>query len=190
MLPKAGTLVCLTLISFCLMAQNSFAQQDISAEKKALIQELLLVTEAEKTTSSVVDTMLTAMEKQYPLIVQEMTESITGLTPAQRQKISAEAKDYAWFSRTFRERIQQRINFKEFVEKISGPLYDKYFTEDELKDLIIFYKSSTGKKTLSVMPALLADSVQKSGAILIPVLTGVTQEIIEEEKTRLKTRKN
>jgi uncharacterized protein len=189
MLKKALIVVCLVLIPFCLMTKKAVAQQEISAEKKALIQELLLVTEAEKTSSRVVDTMLTALEEQYPLIMQDVTGSISGLTPAQRQKMTAEAKDFAWFSRTFRERLQQRINFKEFVEKMSYPLYDKYFTESELKDLISFYKSTTGKKTLSVMPALLNDSIQKSGEVLTPILTGLVHEMIEEEKARLKTKK-
>jgi len=33
-------------------------------------------------------------------------------------------------------------------------LYDKYFTESEIKDLVTFYKSPAGKKMIAVMPDL------------------------------------
>jgi len=33
-------------------------------------------------------------------------------------------------------------------------LYDKYFTESEIKDLVSFYKSSVGKKMVAVSPEL------------------------------------
>lgn len=33
-------------------------------------------------------------------------------------------------------------------------LYDKYFTESEVKDLVTFYKSSAGKKMVAVSPEL------------------------------------
>lgn len=190
MLRKVSTLLCGTLFFLCLIAEKSFAQQDLAPEKKALIKELLIVTDAEKNTSKVVDSMLTAMEEQYPLIIKQIEQSLgTGLTPAQRDKIRAEVPDFTTFSQTFRQRIQQRINFGEFVEQISYPLYNKHFTETELKDLITFYKSSTGKKTLSVMPELLRDSVQKSGEILIPKLNILIQEIIEEEIKKMKNKK-
>jgi uncharacterized protein len=190
MLKKAQAILCCALLSMSLLAGKAFAQQPISAEKKALIEELLLATEAEKMTGSVIDTMLNSLEKQYPVIIQEMTEDTPGLTPAQKKKLNAQSRGFAWFSKTFRERLPQRVNFKELIEKISYPLYDKYFTENDLKDLIAFYKSPTGKKTLSVLPALLNDSMQKSGELLIPVLTNLAQEIIEEERARLKTSKD
>ncbi len=190
MLKKASVVLCVILYSICLLAGSAAAQQSISSEKKALIHELLLITDAEKMTGSVIDTMLAAMDKMYPLMIEEMMESMPELTPAQKKKIQAEVRDYSWFSQTFRERLPQRINFKELNEKISYPLYDKYFTENELKDLIAFYKSSTGKKTLSVMPSLFNDSLQKSSAMLTPILTELIQEIIDEEKTRLKSKKD
>jgi uncharacterized protein len=190
MLKKAQAVLCCALLSISLLAGKAFAQQPNSDEKKALIQELLLVTDAGKMASSMVDSTLTALDKQYPLMIKEMMDEMPELTPAQKKKLNAEVRGFAWFSQTFRERMQKRINFKELIEKISYPLYDKYFTESELKDLIAFYKSSTGQKTLMVMPSLFADSMQKSGEILTPVFTEMIQEILEEEKARLKRKKN
>ena len=36
-------------------------------------------------------------------------------------------------------------------------IYDKYFTDSEIKDYIAFYKSPSGQKFVNVTPALQAD---------------------------------
>ncbi len=43
-------------------------------------------------------------------------------------------------------------------------IYAKYFTLQELKDMMAFYQTDTGKKTLAVMPAMMGELMQKSGA--------------------------
>ena len=43
-------------------------------------------------------------------------------------------------------------------------LYEKHFTETEIDELIAFYRSPTGKKTIEVMPALLQEVVAVSQA--------------------------
>jgi len=41
--------------------------------------------------------------------------------------------------------------------RIAPELYDKYFTNEEIKGLIAFYESPIGKKTIQVLPALSAN---------------------------------
>ncbi len=43
-----------------------------------------------------------------------------------------------------------------------GPIYEQYFTESELQDLIDFYESPTGRKVLEVNPMILKDSMEIS----------------------------
>ncbi|MFV5689921.1 DUF2059 domain-containing protein [Flavobacterium sp. ZT3R25] len=40
------------------------------------------------------------------------------------------------------------------------PIYDKYYTESEIKQLAEFYQSSLGKKLISIMPLVLQESMQ------------------------------
>ena len=53
--------------------------------------------------------------------------------------------------------------FEEFSDeeylKLLIPLYDKYYTQDEIKDIIEFYNSETGQKLLAVQPELLNESL-------------------------------
>ena len=89
------------------------------------------------------------------------------------------------FSKRFRELYPQRVNLEQVMEQLYYPLYSKYFTEDELRDLVIFYKSPTGKKSIMVMPQLMQESMQKSSELLNPKLIQLVNEIMEEEKKRL-----
>ena len=88
--------------------------------------------------------------------------------------------------KAFRERVKQRIDFAKFTEDTTLALYDKYFTEVEIKDLIVFYKTATGKKSLKIMPQLLQDSIRVSSEKLTPIVSELIKELIDEEAKRLK----
>lgn len=47
----------------------------------------------------------------------------------------------------------------ERVEALIFPVYDKYFTDDEIVALIAFYESPLGKKTTSVLPQIMSESL-------------------------------
>jgi hypothetical protein len=64
-------------------------------------------------------------------------------------------------------------------------IYDKHFTEAELKDLVAFYSTPTGKKTIEMMPAIFADSMKASQEKLLPPLLKIVNEVLEEERKSL-----
>ena len=47
----------------------------------------------------------------------------------------------------------------ERVESLIFPIYDKHFTNEEIIALIAFYESPLGKKTTSVLPQILSESL-------------------------------
>jgi len=133
------------------------------------------------------DSMLAEMRKQYPRMIEAAIETDPDLSAEDRQKIQAElSESNARFSKAFQERLKQRIDLGKLVEDIGTELYGKYFTEDELRDLITFYKTPTGKKTLSVLPQLLAESIQKTSEKIAPAVGQLVTEITAEEQDRLK----
>jgi hypothetical protein len=58
---------------------------------------------------------------------------------------------------TFWTLFQSKLDMDGFVD-LFIPVYDKYFTHDEIKGLIQFYESPVGKKLLAVTPAITQDS--------------------------------
>jgi len=74
------------------------------------------------------------------------------------------------------------------MENVYYPLYDKYFTEEDLQAMIDFYKTPTGKKTISVMPQLLQESMQRVSQIIQPEATRIFKEIFEQEIERFNSK--
>ncbi|MCK5082201.1 MAG: DUF2059 domain-containing protein, partial [Candidatus Omnitrophica bacterium] len=50
------------------------------------------------------------------------------------------------------------FNVDEIIERLV-PLYDKYYTEKELWDIVEFYESPAGKKILEVTPEIMKESI-------------------------------
>lgn len=174
----------------CLLScwpQGTRAQEPAPTKKQEAIRELLVVTDASKTAMKVMDAMLGEMSRQYPRMAESVVNATPGLTPVQRQKLKEGlGENQARYLMLFQERIKQRIDLGKVMEDISYSLYDKYFSEDEIRDLAAFYKTTTGKKTLSILPQLLTESIQQAGEKLSPAITSIIMEIMAEETERIK----
>ena len=59
--------------------------------------------------------------------------------------------------------LKSVLNINEIISRLV-PIYDKYFNDGELKELIAFYKGETGRKLIKVMPLLMEDSMNASMA--------------------------
>jgi len=74
--------------------------------------------------------------------------------------------------RDIKEELAREIDKEEFISRCSA-VYAKHFTDDELDDLIQFYRTDTGKKIVRVMPDVMKEIVQ------------VSQEVAEETIARI-----
>ena len=179
------------VISFLLLWPVTICgQYPATTKKQELIRELLVVTEVNKNATKMIDSVVGEMNVQYRQMVERLADADPTLTQAQREKAKSTVNEnQAQYSKQLFERIKQRVDIGQVVESVSSSLYDKYFTEDELKDLISFYKTPTGKKTLSVLPQLFGESIQRTGEKLSPILTTIIMEMAAEEKERIKQTK-
>jgi len=57
--------------------------------------------------------------------------------------------------RTFKSKFESRIN--DFVNQLI-PIYDKHFTHDDIKNIIKFYETPTGKKMIKATPLITQES--------------------------------
>jgi hypothetical protein len=69
-----------------------------------------------------------------------------------------------------RDVYERLFNVDEIIERLI-PLYDKYYTEKELWDIVEFYDSPAGKKALEVTPKIMKESI------------GVSLEYFKEKMT-------
>lgn len=176
----------------CVLSQQP-SQTDakqISPEKRALISELLEVTEAKKNALAVFNAMLDENQRQMPDIVWQGLLSQTEV-----QELDAEARDALRkellaeserMNKRVRELFLAGIDMARVIEDVSIDLYDKYFTDDEIKDLIAFYKSHTGKKTTEVLPKMFAESMTNTMDAVKPKVLEIVAQLVNEETARVK----
>ena len=177
------TLITLTIITFTLIVNKSInAQSEISPEKQKLIAELVVLTKTDTQMVEITDSILASYEETYPIILEQALRSQGTLSEDELQKLTAQmTTSFQSFNKKFRERLPQKMDYNKFIRESIYPLYDKYFTEQELTDLIAFYKTETGKKVVTTMPKLFADSSKMAEVYLLPVVLQLVDEIIREE---------
>ncbi|UZE95658.1 DUF2059 domain-containing protein [Alkalimarinus alittae] len=153
------------VVLLSLMVSASLANADADRQR-LLAEEMLEVSQA----SSVLDNMSAQVNAMFSQTVQQMNLS---------EEKKAEAAKY-----------QQRLN--EIMEeelswsKLKGQFVDVYvdvFSEEELKELVAFYKSPLGKKLIVKMPQLMQESMglaQKQMQSIIPKIKQLSQEMQAE----------
>ncbi len=168
--------VALFIISFVATAN---AQQTITPEKRALIKELIEITQMQNNTNQMIDAMLAQLEKQSSQLLSQSMKDDKEVTDQEREAMQQRLKEDAG---RMRELFTQRVNFGQIIEDVMYPLYDIHFTEDDLKGVIAFYKSPAGQKFIGAMPKLTIESITKMNEILAPKIQEVVREIREREK--------
>lgn len=127
-------LVCL---ASCLVAVSASA---MTAQKRALIQELLRVSGAADVTLHYIDEVFS---EQYG-----------------KPKGAATTE---WMH----QRIANDADFARLVETTQSDFYDRYFTDTQLQDLISFYKSDAGRRLVEMQSQISSEARQKvAGALM------------------------
>lgn len=73
------------------------------------------------------------------------------------------------------------------MRKKTAELYEKHFTEDELLQLVEFYRSPLGRKTLAGMPSVMKDAVTMAMPAIqkeMPAFQQKIQEIVEKHQAK------
>lgn len=181
---KSTLLLILSLVGLATTPVS--AQSTISPEKRALIKEMIRVTDVQKTGDLMMKAAMDQFEQEAPERISDSVNAMADLTPQEREKMRKEmADDTARFTKRFRELIKERVNWPQLIEQLMYPVVDKYYTEDDLKNMIEFYKSPTGRKVLDVMPQMMTDIMVRSNEIIKPKFDEIAKQILDEEKKRL-----
>ena len=186
---KRITLLMLALL-FAVSAQAS-ARNDISPEKRSAIRELMALINAEKKAEEVVRMMTVQLEATRDEIIKSILDERDDLTGKERASLeemfSSERKDA---TKQFQDKLMRKINFAQLVTEMSAAVYDKYYTLEELRDLINFYKTPTGQKSLRLMTPIFAETMKQMQERLLPKIPVVIRELQEEDKAEIERRIN
>ncbi len=145
---------------------------DDRAIKKQLVSELIELLDTKALTQASFELLTTGlMEAQR--MDQEIPEESRAEWEVQQKKQEEEM-------RAFQDRLYSRIDYAKFVDEVYVPMIDKRYSIDELKELIAFFRTKVGQKTVGMLPELGIGGVLK-GMKLIEEASRMTQEELTRE---------
>jgi hypothetical protein len=162
---------------------------EITESKQEMIRELLTIVgiagmaEQMRDQQSIMELM--QMQPSYHDMMELATSEQTDLAEEDRQLLLARLDDFDAFAERFRTRFIERLNFSTIIETVYPPLYDKYFSEEELRQMVNFYRTPVGRKSIEVTPSLIQEAGAGIEAAVRPLSVGLIQEIVAEERAKL-----
>ena len=183
--------IAILVFAVLLTGANSPAQATISASKRALIKELNEVTGAKEATDQILESFISAQEQESAKTLETIFSVDKVSSEEEKKEMLRKAKvSYDRVMNKFRDYFSTELNLGSAMDEISYTIYDKYFTEDELKDLIVFYKSPTGKKAMTVTPKIFADSMTLFSEKYGTKIQEFAKKTLDSEMTELKKELN
>jgi len=177
-------LVCLAvgLLSIQVRAQCAAAGSQAPAsaaqvdpEKAKAIRHLLEVMGVTKQAGDMLRAMMPQMQKAMN---ESMKASMANAAPNGQESADAQrrATDYLQkFNQLMQEKMIQKFDALDLAA-IYVPVYDKYFSIDDIRAMTGFYESPAGKKMVSSMAPMTADAM---GAMM-PAIMKMTADIQKE----------
>jgi len=159
--------------------------QEISPEKRELVKRLVGVLNIGKTSEAMLNSMLDEQEKSLTRIIEgtiAQSKSFKELSPDERQlTLEQIAVSQRRSIKRMREMLAGRLDLGRITEELSVELYGKHFSENELRDLIAFYESPTGRKTIELAPTLFSEAIANAAERILPEIEKIANEVANEE---------
>jgi len=133
----------------------------ITPEKKTLIKELLGLMRGSENSGAIANQL---MDQLQPAVAGELSNDMRGWMqkqkwpPAEQKRLEALVDETIQRILTrIRAEVPKRANFAELIERVAVEVYNKHFTDAEVKDLIVFYKTSAAQKFARILPQIIAE---------------------------------
>jgi hypothetical protein len=151
-----------------LLFVSSLSWADADAEKRAAVKELLELTDAESMVN----------------VVYEQMEQMVSNTQVQ---LGLKGEERAMFNEYYKQVIEltrSEMNWASLESPLTD-IYVKNFSQQELDDIIAFYKSESGKSMIQKMPGITRESMQLSQGIMANLMPKIQQLSVEfQQKLR------
>lgn len=127
--------------------------------------------------------MLRAMLPQMMKMMEEsMKSSLKNAMPPGSDSADAQQR-MAEYARTIDKLMSEKMvqKFDQLdLYSIYVPVYDKYFSTEDVRSITAFYESPAGKKMLSTMAPMVADVMTAMNPIMMKMTTDIQNEIFAE----------
>jgi uncharacterized protein len=175
-----------TAPAFCAEPAQSDATAKIAPEKLALIKELLVEARTTQNARMGFDLVFDQQMKGMTTGASARIDQNPMLTNAQREEAKKRiSTTVAERSKRLKELFEQKMNMDQAVMEVYTPLYDRHFSTEEIQQLLAFYKSPAGKKSLDELPKMSLEAATLLNFKLMPVMREIVMQMEQEDRQRI-----
>ncbi len=131
-----------------------------------------------------VSTVFQQMSKAIPAIIRQAANDKISknpkLTPEQQKSLMASAEKSIPDATAALDALLADPTLADEMGAAIVPLYARHFSVGEIEQMTAFYQSPVGAKMLSVMPQLMAESMQLSQKIMMPRVSKLIDKFTPE----------
>jgi len=156
------------LLILVLLSTLSFASLADEAAKRNTVNEIMEAMQIQKT----LDAMTSHMDKMFIQMAKDI-----GLKESEMPVFEKYMKQVS--------HVMETELTWEKMKKPMTDIYVKHYTEKELNDILVFYKSDTGMKLIEKMPLVAQESMMVSQSMmkdLMPKIINLSKQLRQEVK--------
>lgn len=166
----------------------ALAQDSVSAEKTALIKELVEVTGGKQSFDEIMTTVFASQREQTKLMMDGLFADDKTMSPADKAMFTKMVEETVERVTTrAQEYFTKKFDFDRFVNDVFIPAYAKHFTTDELREMNAFHRTPTGQKILKKEPEIMAESMAAFSKLL-PDLIEFMKKTVDDEMVAMKNK--
>lgn len=153
----------------------------VTPEARAAIKDLIDTMKMRENLAKAFQVMGQNLPPQMAQAMNASIENNATLSSDQKQKVRANMNQP--FETAVKE-AQTIINDPKIVEESIErmyPIYAKYYTPEEVRQITAFYKTPVGAKTLGVTPQIINESMQAGFSLFQPRVNAVMEKTVKKE---------
>ncbi len=160
-------------------------------EKLKVIKEMLVASRTTRNARLGFDLIFGQQIRGITTGISERIDKNPMLTSSQRADAKRAATEaLKRRSDRFSKLVTEELHLDQAIEQAFIPMFDQHFTIQELKEMLAYYNSPIGQKSLDLLPAMSIEAAMKLNAQLVPKLKEISAQIDAEERAAIESKLN
>lgn len=155
----------------------------LNENKEIIVKKLIKVNNSEKFIDSIVNGAKIQIKQLAPEIISNIIHKNKELNDIQKKNIISQIQKKILNILEIANKTFSTKQFYEDASQFQYKIYMKYYTTEEIQDLILFYESSAGKKFLKIQDQINIDIInslmQKYMPLTISLICKETEKFIK-----------
>jgi hypothetical protein len=153
--------------------------------KRQLMQALFELTGGECSADQLMDVLFAQIERNQEAMIEQGVAGTSGLSPEAQVELRAQLAGAQGFLAKLRMRLFEQVDLQQILEGGVMSSYDRHFDEQDLREMVAFYRTPVGRKAVAVLPQIAQETIQAAAEAVEPQVLGLAEEIIAEEAAQL-----